>query len=142
VSGGPLAQLTIAGTGAHAAATAAVLADAERFEMLYVWIAGVLFFGGLLAMLASFGRAVQRSAFEAIGMGGLYLLADSAPTPVARTFRAALGVQVVVGIAGAIARPYSSLAFGSLVPVWGLGLAGCWGAWCGTFGPRQNAPRP
>jgi hypothetical protein len=33
-------------------------------------------------------------------------------------------------------RPFSSLAFGVLVPVSGLGLMGLWGARYGTFPPR------
>ena len=55
----------------------------------------------------------------------------------------ALGVQVVVAIATAISRTTtdgrtgSTLAFGVLAPMMGLGLNGLWGATHGTFAPRQ-----
>jgi hypothetical protein len=56
-----------------------------------------------------------------------------------------LGVQVVVGLGGAILRnstegkPGSTLAFGVLVGMCGLGLNGLWAAKHGTFGPRRSA---
>jgi hypothetical protein len=46
---------------------------------------------------------------------------------------------VVVAFAAAALRPFTSLAFGILVPMWGLALAGVWGARHGTFGPRVVA---
>ena len=55
---------------------------------------------------------------------------------------AALGVQTVVGIAAAIARPStdgkagSVLAFGVLVPMLGLGLNGLWASRHGVFEER------
>jgi hypothetical protein len=45
-------------------------------------------------------------------------------------------VQVVVALVTAIARPFTGLAFGILVPVFGLGLAGLWGARRGSFPSR------
>ena len=52
----------------------------------------------------------------------------------------ALGAQVVVAVATAAARPYSSLSFGILAVMWGLGMIGLWGARYGAFQPRQPAP--
>jgi hypothetical protein len=49
-----------------------------------------------------------------------------------------LGIQIVVAVATAAARPFTPLAFGILVPLYGLGLAGVWGAAFGTFGPRRQ----
>jgi hypothetical protein len=43
---------------------------------------------------------------------------------------------VVIAFTAAGIRPYSSLAFSILAPMWGLGLSGLWGARYGTFGPR------
>lgn len=60
-----------------------------------------------------------------------------------------LAAQVIVAVATAIARPNtlqegaqgssrgSTLAFGVLVPVLGLGLNGLWAATYGTFGARR-----
>ena len=47
-----------------------------------------------------------------------------------------LAVQVVVAVVTASIRLYSPLAFGFLVPVYGLGMCGLWGARYGTFDPR------
>jgi hypothetical protein len=45
---------------------------------------------------------------------------------------------VVAGLAGAIARPFTTLAFGILTPMLGLGLNGLWGSRHGRFGPRKR----
>jgi hypothetical protein len=86
-------------------------------------------------------RAFDRSRTHNIGMGGLFfLLAPAAPGVVRRPFLALLVVQTVVGLATAIAtfrvKPFTPLAFGVMVPVFGLGLAGLWAARYGQFGPR------
>ena len=56
-----------------------------------------------------------------------------------------LAVQVVTGLATALARPDAadgtpgpSLALGVLVPVFGFGLNGWWAAFHGTFDPRVD----
>lgn len=95
-----------------------------------------LFAAGSIAMLWAFFVAVGRSRTETIGVGGLYFLAGCAPTTVQRTMMAALAVQVLVAIVTASVRLYTPLAFGILVPMYGLGLAGLWGALHGTFPPR------
>ncbi len=48
----------------------------------------------------------------------------------------ALGVQIGVALVTASIRVFTSLAFGILVPVWGLGLLGLWCARYGEFEPR------
>jgi hypothetical protein len=50
----------------------------------------------------------------------------------------ALAVETVVAFATAGARPFSALAFGILVPMFGLGLSGRWGARYGHFDPRDE----
>jgi hypothetical protein len=72
-------------------------------------------------------------------VAGLFLLQGSAPRDVRRRLLGALAAEVVVGLGVAIARPFTSLAFGLLVPVYGLALAGLWGARHGTFPPRKPA---
>jgi hypothetical protein len=54
----------------------------------------------------------------------------------------ALGLQIVVGIAGAAVRPYTSLAFGVLVPLFGLAMCGLWSATSGAFPARDEDPAP
>jgi hypothetical protein len=73
-----------------------------------------------------------------IAVTSLFFLSGSAPAPVRRSLLGAFGVQVVVAFATAIARPYTSLAAGTLVPVYGIGLCGLWAARYGTFKPRTD----
>ena len=100
---------------------------------------------GCAAMLWAFQRALQRSRYELIGVGGLYFLAGCAPRPVRASMMAALGVQTVVALAAASARPFTASAFGILVPVYALGLSGAWGAKHGSFPARpfdNTTPEP
>lgn len=91
---------------------------------------------GCAAMLWAFQRALQRSRYELIGVGGLYFLAGCAPRSVRVSMMAALAVELVVALAAASVRPFTASAFGILVPVYALGLSGAWGARHGTFPPR------
>lgn len=113
-------------------------------------IALLLFSCGCAAFLWALWLAMQRSRTDAIGMGGLFfLLAPTAPGQVRRPFNMLLIVQVVVGLVTAImtfgVKPFTPLAFGVLVPMFGLGLSGWWGARFGAFeersveGPRKAA---
>jgi hypothetical protein len=116
----------------------------------YVHVAVVLgmFVLGCLFFLRAYWTAVQRSRSVEIGIGGLFFLAGpTAPRAVKRTMNWSLGVQSLVAVAAASARPFTTLAFGVLAPMWGLGLNGIWGATYGRFGrrivdgPRRPAPR-
>lgn len=98
-----------------------------------------LFLAGCVAFFAGYARAVQRSRLDLIGVSDLFFMGGGvAPRGVRRSLLGAFGFQVVVALATAIARPYTSLAAGILVPVYGLGLCGLWGARHGTFAPRRN----
>jgi hypothetical protein len=104
-------------------------------------VAVLLFVAGCVAFVAAYARAVRRSREDLIGVANLYFLTgDVAPAAVRRTLLGSFAVQVVVALATAIARPYSSLAAGTLVPVYGLGLCGLWAALYGTFPPRPPEP--
>lgn len=102
-----------------------------------------LFATGIVIFFWAYAVAVSRSRTDAIGIGGLFFLAGegTAPTSVKRSLLSSLGVQVAVGLATAIARPFTSLAFGVLAPLFGLALTGLWGAKKGTFGPRRTGRR-
>lgn len=100
---------------------------------------------GTSAFLWGFWIAVQRSRVDDIGVSTLFFLVDrTAPRSVSFTMNSCLAVQVVWGIATAVIRgsthgtPGSTLAFGVLVPVLGLGLNGLWGAVNGDFAPRSG----
>lgn len=124
-------------------AVTAVLAAALLGPVRYLAgiVAGALFTAGIVLFLWSYAIAVQRSRSNEMGIGGLYFLAgDSAPKPVKRQMNGALAVQLAVGLATAAVRPYTSLALGTLVPMFGLGLNGLWAARFGAFGPRVATP--
>jgi hypothetical protein len=99
----------------------------------------VLFAAGFVAFCWSLLRAAERSRTEELSVAGLWFLAGgSAPRSVQRDLLVPLGVQVVVGVATAAARPFTLLAFGILVPLYGLALCGVWAAAFGTFPPRRD----
>lgn len=98
--------------------------------------------GTLLFGLALWDGA-QRSRESAMGIGGWFFLAASAPRAAQIRMLGPLLVQVVVGIGTAWATFDSAaptptpLAFGTLVPIFGLALCGIWGARYGYFPPRS-----
>lgn len=106
----------------------------------------VLFSIGVVTFLLGFFSAVQRSRTEEISVSTLFLLLGGvAEKSVVRWMNGCLTVQVVVGIAGAIVRgstdgrPGSTLAFGVLVAMLGLGLNGWWAARYGRFPERGSS---
>lgn len=98
-----------------------------------------LFAAGTVAMGAALFIAANRSRRDEISIGGLFFLTGSAPKDVQRHLMGALAAQTVIGLTTAALRPYTSSAFGVLVPMLGLGLAGLWGARHGTFPERVVA---
>jgi hypothetical protein len=107
-----------------------------------------LFGSGVVFFLWGYWRAVQRSRHDSMSVTELYfLVGPHVDRPVSRVMNSLLGVQVVFAVATAIARsstpasdgtqtPGSTLAFGVLVPVFGLGLNGMWASAHGRFPPR------
>jgi hypothetical protein len=89
-----------------------------------------------VAFVVTLLAAAARSRTDEISLAGIWWLTGTAPAPVRRSLLGAFGVQVVVALATAIARPFTGLAFGILVPVFGLGLAGLWAARRGSFPSR------
>jgi hypothetical protein len=114
----------------------------ERWtELLGVTVALVLFAAGCVAFLLAYARAIQRSRHDEIAVASLFLLAGPAvPGPVKAKLGGLLAAQVVVALATAIVRSFSPLAFGVLVPVFGVGLNGLWAARYGAFPPRRARP--
>ena len=52
------------------------------------------------------------------------------------TLVGSLVAQAAIAATAAALRPFTSVAFAVLAPMWGLGLAGQWGARHGHFAPR------
>ena len=144
--GANIVRANIVGTGLFVVSS--VLAAAvftESFRTAGALVALTVFAIGIFAFLSSYWTAVQRSRAEHIAVSQLYFLgAGSAPRTVRRTMNGALLVQVVVALATAFSRTNtngksgSTLAFGVLVPMFGLGLNGLWCARHGTFAHRDD----
>lgn len=100
-----------------------------------------LFLAGCGVFVWTLLQAARRSRTEELSVGGLWLL-TGAPAPVRRSLSGALAVQVVTAFATAAARPYTPLAFGTLVPVLGLGLCGLWAVSRAPFPPRVGGAGP
>ncbi|WP_419917677.1 hypothetical protein [Candidatus Poriferisocius sp.] len=127
-----------AGTGLFTAIAILTTAAPGAMAIPISVVSLALFAGGCGAMLWAFRRALLRSRYELIGVGGLYFLAGCAPRPVRLSMMSALAVEVVVALIAASVRPFTAAAFGILVPVYALGLSGAWGAGYGTFPPRPS----
>lgn len=126
------------------AVLSAVIFD-QPYKNIAVVVSLVVFSAGVVAFLWGYWSAVQRSREDNIAVAALYFLADGcAPKAIALRMNALLGLQFIVALATAISRPStngepgSTLAFGILVPMLGLGLNGLWGALHGTFTPRAD----
>ena len=108
----------------------------------------ILFAVGVVAFLWGYYAAVQRSRTSQMSVAELYFLMGVAiPVPVKRIMNGLLLVQTTAAIVTAVTRLStpsadggatngSTLAFGVLVPVLGLGLNGLWAASHGLFPPR------
>ena len=136
IAGRGLLRACWAGTGAFVAVAVLTTVFPDPMAVPIAVVSLGLLVAGCGAMLWAFQRALERSRYELIGVGGLYFLAGCAPRPVRFSMMAALGAETVVALAAASARPFTASAFGILVPVYALGLSGAWGARHGTFPPR------
>lgn len=116
----------------------AAAVGAKGLLVVSVALALALFLAGIAGYLVGFLGAVGRSRHEEVDLAGLFLLAD-APRTVRRVLASAFAVQVVVALAAAAVRPFSALAFGILVPLFGGATACLWSARYGDFPPRGVA---
>ena len=123
--------------GAGAQVVAAAVAVASRTGRgPHVIVCTLLLVGGLAAAAVAFLRAVARSRTELVDVATLFLLIGSAPRRTRRWLWGAVAAQAAVGLATASARPYTSLAFGVLAPMWSYGFAVLWNATYGAFPAR------
>lgn len=148
-----IVRLDLVGTAVFAlsALIAAVVFDGAA-KVQGVVIDLLLFSVGVASFLWGYWVAVQRSRHDELSVAELYfLLGPAVPRDVKRTMNLCLVVQTLVAIGTALSRlstpsetaasgssPGSSLAFGVLVPMFGLGLNGMWAAIHGTFAPRRK----
>jgi len=128
------------GTGAYTAIAILAAIWPDHLASAAAVVSIVLFLVGCVVFLAAYAIAVQRSRTQVIGIGGLYFLSGTAPVRIRVRLLSSLGVQLAVAIVTSSVRLYTPLAFGFLVPVYGLGLCGLWGARHGTFADRPPPP--
>ena len=133
------------GTAVFGVVATAATISSSVFQALLVLVCVALFIVGFFSGFVAYVLAIRRSRTDAIGMGGLFFLLGTAPTRVRRNLMGAFGVQILVAVVtasvGLLALPVDAtnvLAFGVLTPLFGLGLAGLWGARYGTFSPRAD----
>jgi hypothetical protein len=124
-------------TAVFALVAALAAAFPDPLSPVFVPVSLVLFAAGCVAFVWGYARAIGRSRFEAVDLGGLFFLGgDVAPPRVRRALYALLAAQVVVAVAAAAVRPFTALAFGVLAPTLGLGVMALWAARHGTFPPK------
>ena len=100
---------------------------------LAVAVSLVLFLVGMVAFAWGLVVAAGRSRDEVVTLPGLYFLSGTAPDDVRKKLLGYLTLQVVVAVVTAAIRPFTPLAFGILVPLFGVGMTGLWAARHGTF---------
>lgn len=136
--GRPIIQASWGGTTAFVA-TAGLATVVSAVDLVALVVALGMFAAGTAAFTGAFVLAVRRSRTEEIVVPSLFFLQGSAPAPVRRHLFASLALEVVAAFVTAGVRPNTSLAFGILAPMYGLGLVGLWAARHGDFPLR---PRP
>lgn len=143
IEGTTIINASWAGTAVYVALAIAGTIAPDWFAVPTAVVSVILFFVGCVVFLWAYGKAVSRSRTELIGIGGLYFLAGTAPKVVRFRLRASLALEIVAALVSSSVRPFTPIAFGFLVPVFGLGLAGLWGARHGSFASRADSrPAP
>lgn len=149
--GANILRADVVGTAVFTASSiaAAVVFDGF-FKVQGVVVALVLFAIGVATFIWGYWTAVQRSRTQVMSVAELYFLVGAAvPRSVKWVMNGCLMAQTTVALVAALARgstpnadggsnPGSTLAFGVLVPMLGLGLNGLWAATHGDFGPRRT----
>lgn len=135
--GGGIIRASWLGTTALGVAAGIGLA-AHTLRGLTAVVAAILFVAGTVLFFVAFLRAVDRSRTEQIGVMNVFFLDHSAPKPVRRSLLASLAAQAAIAAAAAALRPNTAMAFAILAPVYGLSLAGLWGARHGSFPKRAK----
>ena len=124
-------------------AVLAAIWSSSFLRVVALTVALVWFAIGMIVFFVAYLRAIARSRYAVISVAGVYLMTGGvAPNAVRRPLYGALATQIVVALATASVRPYTSLAFGVLVPLLGLALCGLWSAGCGTFPPKSERATP
>lgn len=114
--------------------TALALVGGETIRAVVAACFVAIFIAGGALFLWGFVLAAGRSRDEDVPVGGVFFLTGgSVDSADRRWFYVAVAIQSIVGLGGAIAQPFTGLAFGTLVPLFGVGAIALFGAKYGTF---------
>jgi hypothetical protein len=143
-----LVRADVIGTAVFVASVAVgvLFRDDRPVQIGFGIISMVLFAVGAAGCLWAYVSALDRSRTDEIGVANLYLLTGpTAPARVKRAMVVSLLVQVVLAFTGAIVgasglsgNQVNALAFGILVPMFGLAMNALWAVRHGRFGPRVD----
>lgn len=129
--------LSWSSTMAFTAVSLAAAIDPSAAIEVFFAVAVGLFLAGCAVFALDLALIAGRSRVSLMGIGGLFFLAGSAPRRVQWHLLGSFGAQVAVSIAAAAVRPFTPLAFGTLVPTLGLALCGLWAVRHGVFDARR-----
>ena len=133
----PVVKPAVWGTVFFVVAASIAVADGPLRPFVAIYDL-VLFALGCLAFVRTLFVAADRSRTEELSVAGIWFLNKSAPPEIQRWLLGALAVETVAAFVTAGLRPYTTLAFGVLVPMFGLGLCGLWAVRSGSFPPRSS----
>lgn len=147
-AGAGLLRADAVGTAVFAAVVAVgvPLRDVRSVQIVVGVVSMVLFAIGAVCCLWGYVAALERSRIDEIGVANLFLATgNAAPPRVRRLVKGLLAAQVVIALAGAVVgaiglsgNEVNALAFGILVPMYGVGLTALWIVRHGVFGPRVD----
>jgi hypothetical protein len=142
LAGGGILRASVVGTAVFTLAAVAGAIDPDTFGPVTTGVSVAMFLAGCAVFVWAYAVAVGRSRTDEIGIGGLFfLMGGTAPVLVRRRLMGLFAIEVVVALAAAGIRPFTVVAYATLAPVYGLSLAGLWGARYGRFGPRVAPSR-
>lgn len=133
-----VSTVSIIVTVAFALVTLLGAIDPEAFIGPYFVVTVGLFTAGFLIFLWVLVGMALRSRDDLLSIAGVFFLSDSAPTSTRRALLGTLAAQVVIAVVGAAARPFTPLAVGTLVPLFGLAVVGLWAVRYGHFEAHPN----
>jgi hypothetical protein len=141
-AGGGIRRASWVGTGIFVVTAVAAVAAPSTFEPEALAVAAGLFAAGCGLFVWAFFVTAGRSRTAEMELAQIwFLMGPPTPPEVRRSLLGSFAVEVVAGLATAGARPYTSLAAGVLVPVYGLALCGLWAGRHAAFPPRQTVRR-
>jgi hypothetical protein len=137
--GAGIVRASLLTTAAFVVAALAATAFPDQVGVPVAVLDVAFFVVGTIVFAMALLRGLDRSRTEQVEIAALFFLSGgTAPRDVRLRLLGCVAVQVVVALVSSSIRVYTEVAFGVLVPMLGLGLAGRWGALHGTFPERER----